>query len=182
MELKTFLYIYTLSCNRCKLDVADVSEEEEAIIKNALNYCYMNEAGKKDILTSKGYCPVIDGVAELPEDIDSIISVIPPLSGLDKRIGNNIVTENTNITQYEVLYSVVREAMVNDTDIPEISTKYLYPMTTYAASAYYTYKKKTEMATILYQQYQLELDNAEAQHLDNYAIQNVYASFMAGDI
>jgi len=173
----TFLDLYTQACHRCKLEVTDVSEEEEAVIKNALNYCYVNEAGKKDILISKGYCPVIDGLAALPEDIDSIISTIPSLSGTDKRIGNNIVTENTNITQYEVLYSVVREALVDDTDIPEISAKYFYPMTTYAASAYYTYKKKTDMTQILYQQYQLELDNAGFEHLDNYSVQNVYSSF-----
>jgi hypothetical protein len=148
--VKTFKDIIDLTLNR--IDDTQPDSQVTSIIKEALNRSY-RDLSRLDKRFSRALCPVVNGMAELPDDIGDIIRITPTLTGDESRIGNAIFGKDG--TMYEVIYSVVPEPLINDTDVPEINNALLYLMSTYACYEYYNYRRKTQIAQGYFQEYEM---------------------------
>jgi hypothetical protein len=128
----------------------------DSIVKNAINHAYMFDLCIKNPTVSTAYVPVVNGVAELPEDIDKIVSITPELIYGEKRTGKSILSNRD--TTFTITYTVVPEPLIDDTDIPDLSSKLRYLLSTFACYSYFTYKKKTDIAQMFLEEYRGQLN------------------------
>lgn len=163
-----FKEIIDLTKNR--IDETDDDPQIDMIVKNAINHSYMFDMVKRDPRVVVAYVPVINGTATLPDDINKVISITPELEYNERRIGNVIITNRT--VTFTVIYSTVPEPLVNDTDIPDISTKYHYSMSTYACYEYFASKKKAPLAQMFQSTYMNELESLDSD--DSTGIETVH--------
>lgn len=132
------------------IDEIDEDEQIETIVKLALNEAYISLSMVDKRLT-RAFLPIINGVCTLPNNLLEVALVKPKLSGKDKVEGANILTEKKGV--FEILYSYVRERLVNDNDEPDIHESLQYAMIDYACYKYYMHRKKDNMAMLYYQNY-----------------------------
>lgn len=123
----------------------------EAIIENAINYAY-SDLSSLDKRTATAYVPIINGEATLPEDYDTFVKCKPKLDNNDTFVGNKILTNKTGVL--EITYTTVPAPLVNDTDVPDLSPKYHYLLSTYACYSYYLYNKNMNLADIYLSEYE----------------------------
>lgn len=168
----TFKEIIDLTKNRIDtVEQGDFDEQIESIVTNAINHCYLFELSKLEPDMNKAYLPSVNGLVSLPDDIDEIISIYPELEPGERRIGKNIVTDREET--FELLYTMVNEPLINDNDEPNISKKYHYLLSTYACYSYFTYRKKTDIASMYLNEYMLQLNKTKEDNFGSYGIKDV---------
>lgn len=156
--LKNFNDIYLLTLNRIDEETGD--SQIESILKEAINKCYMMDLTRNDRRFVKDTFTSEDGMIFLPEDLDTIERITPALAEGEYRKGNVVFVSGSS---YTIVYTTVPQPLVNDTDIPDVSSKFFYCMSTYACYAYYMYKKKVELANMFLSEY---LTDKEKPHDD----------------
>jgi hypothetical protein len=150
----TFKEILDLTKNR--IDELDESEQIDIMLKGAVNHAYIYELAKYDKRVSSAFVPVINGLATLPDDIDAVESISPSLVKGEKRLGN-VITSSRSVT-FTVLYSTVKEPLVNDTDELDMSNKFKFILSSYACFVYFQYRKKADIANMYYNEYRMGLE------------------------
>lgn len=145
----------------CKnlIDELDTDTQIDMILKSGVNKGY-SDLCKIDKRVQVTYVPVVMGAAILPDDFDSIVKITPILTEDDLIVGNSIITDNT--TQYTLVYSYMREAMVNDLDEPDLNLSLHSALINYGCYSYYKYKRKLEIAN----QYMGDIQEAKANFLN----------------
>lgn len=156
-----FRELITLANNT--VDETDYDEQIEAIIKNAINKAYI-DLSNVDLRVTKGYLPVINGIATIPTNCFKIVQTTPKLSNTDKVIGNSIITDKTGVI--EMLYSYTREPMIEDTDEPDLNTTLQYAIVSYACYKYFEHRKKIDVANSFLNNYMQEVQSFNSD-LDN---------------
>ena len=95
----TLLQIYTEVLNKLRMESADMEANIEAQIKHAINEAYKIVAGKYKQITID-YVPSIQNVVELPKNAIGAVDIDPPLDPkLDRKVGDNILTDNRSYGQ-----------------------------------------------------------------------------------
>lgn len=135
MQLNNFGDLITLTKKRCNIETVS---NFDSVITSALNQAYI-ELLKDDPQVSMTFAPTVNGVMTLPDDLDSIISISPEIKHLN-RVGKYIYVDSDKT--YTIHYTLVPEPLVEETDMPGISKKYWYIMSTFACYSYYLFKKK----------------------------------------
>jgi hypothetical protein len=169
----TFKEILDLSKNR--IDELDSTTQIDEILKSAVNDAYINELSRHDKRINKAFIPVINGTATLPDDLDMVESISPSLVKGERRVGNVILSSRD--VMFTIIYSYIRETLVNDADVLDISDKFKMLLSTYACYLYFQYRKKTSIAQMFLNDYEMKL--AKIFDEDNFGdetIQDVYAS------
>jgi hypothetical protein len=143
------------------LTLSRVGEKEgnrkiDSVIKNAVNHSYLYDLSPIDKRISTSYIPVINGKATLPDNIENIEKITPSLIYGERRTGNSILSER-DIT-FTVMYSAFRDALVDDTDEPDLSLKLQYLMSTYACYAYCELVNDNRASTFL-NEYNTQINN-----------------------
>jgi hypothetical protein len=153
-------YKEIIDLTKNRVDEYDSSDTQvDTIVKNAINHSYMFDITVKEPRVTMTYVPVINGIATLPDDINKILSITPELSHKERRIGNVILSNYAGT--YTIIYSTVPTPLVADEDVPQVSEKYHYSMSTYACYEYFISKKKTALAQQFYSTYQQELNKLD---------------------
>jgi hypothetical protein len=173
MLLKTFGDIVTLTKNL--INQTDADEQIDIIVRTAINNAYMNELAKIDKRVIKTFVPIIDGVATLPDDILSIESLSPELNPGDSKIGNAILTSLEGT--FTLVYSYTREPLVDDTEEPDLNSKYFYPLALYGAYAYYKHRKKSNEEQSFYSSYRQAIEDLKPNDNLPSKIKDVYNVF-----
>lgn len=140
------------------IDEVDLDDQIAVIVQSAINKAYLDLCVKDKRITIT-YVPIIRGVATLPDDIISVERITPNLSTDDKRVGNNIITDKTGT--FSLVYSYIREPLINDTDEPDLHLSLQYALATYACYKYFEYRKKTDVASTFLTNYNIEVMNFE---------------------
>lgn len=118
----------------------DIDEQIDNIILTGMNHYYMHEMSDVWQNYKFSYVPVILGVGRLPDDCLEIIEYDPPLITGEFRRGNAILSKRNVL--FRISYNGAREALLKDTDIPEIPEQYHYLLIYAGAMAYFNYRKK----------------------------------------
>jgi hypothetical protein len=165
----TLLELLELTKNR--IDETDPDSQIDIIVKNAINHAYLFDLSKKDKRFGKVYCPVVNGIATLPDDLLSIEGISPSLLTREKRKGNAIFS-NRDVT-FEITYAKVPTPLA-DTDSPDLSNKYQYALTTYGCFAYFEYRKKVSVAEMFLNEYKMALSDWEDDDFGEEIVNDVY--------
>lgn len=136
------------------IDEVDFDEQIEIIVKNAINESYIRLCAE-DIRLTKAFVPIINGVVTLPSNLISIVKTIPTLDATDYIVGGSIVTDKTGML--EILYSYVREALIEDTDEPDLHDSLQNALVTFAHYKYLLHRKKTNEAQMLLNEYNISV-------------------------
>lgn len=83
------------------------------LVKNATNEAYMLLC-KTDKRIARGYIPIVNGIATIPENSLGIMKCTPQLDITDRIYGNSIVTDKEGIL--EILYFYARDLLIEDED------------------------------------------------------------------
>lgn len=137
-----FIEIKELAYNL--IDETDLDPQVEIIVSNSINEAYLDLC-KKDVRLSRAYVPVINGIATLPEDLIKIESCVPELTGTDRIVGKNIITEKQGVL--EILYSALREPLISDEEEPDLDLTLQYALANFACYKYFLYRKKIDVAS-----------------------------------
>lgn len=132
------------------IDEVDLDEQVEIIVKNAINEAYARLCAE-DVRLTKAYVPIINGVATMPTNLISIIEITPVLASGDYVKGNSIITTQTG--KYELLYSYVRDAMVDAEDEPDLHDVLVGALINFAHYKYFLHRKKTDMSQLTLNEY-----------------------------
>jgi hypothetical protein len=172
MKLESYKDIIDLA--KYRIGEIDEDEEIEYVIKNAINQSYLFDLSKIEERLSTSFISVVNGVATLPDDLNAIVEITPKLISGEYRRGNAIVSKREGTT-FTLVYSIIPEPLVNDTDVPDLSSKAKYLLATYACFSFYTYKKKAQMIDVYYGEYQRGINELKIDD-DNYdiVVQDVY--------
>ena len=135
------------------IDETDYDEQVEIIVKEAINEAYQDLA-KIDMRLTIGYFPIIRKMATLPNECIKIVEATPAIGGTDKVVGNTIVTSKTGV--FEVMYATSREALVNDTDEPDLHISAHHSLANFACYKYWLHRKKIEVAETFLNKYMIE--------------------------
>jgi hypothetical protein len=169
----TFKDIVDLTKNR--IDELDSSAQIDVILKSAVNDAYINELSQYDKRISTAFVPVINGTANLPEDVDTIESIAPSLTGSERRVGNTILSSRT--VTFNIVYSYIRQTLIDDTDVLDMSDKFKVLLSTYACYLYFQYRKKTSIAQMFLDEYNMKLARMfDRDNTGEEAVQDIYAS------
>lgn len=134
-----------------RVDETDIDEQIDSIIKSAINHCYKYDLAKLSPVTESSYIPIINGVLELPDNALLVKDTIPSIDY--KKIGNKLYTKSNGVC--EVIYTIALEDLINDEDEPLVREEYHYIMSTYACYQYFAHRKKTSVAQLFLQEYQM---------------------------
>ena len=136
------------------IDEVDYDEQIEIIVKNAINEAYIRLCAE-DVRLAKAYVPIVNGVATLPSNLISIVSTAPELGAKDYVVGNSIITNSTGII--EVLYSYVRDRLVENTDEPDLHDTLQNALVSFAHYKYLLHRKKMNEAQMLLNEYNISI-------------------------
>lgn len=136
------------------IDEVDFDAQIEIIVKNAINESYIRLCAE-DVRLAKAFIPIINGVATLPTNLISIVKSTPELGNLDYTVGGSIVTEKTGML--EILYSYVRERLIEDTDEPDLHDTLQNALATFAQYKYLLHRKKINEAQMLLNEYNISV-------------------------
>lgn len=134
--------------NKCNVDDDDTQGID--VIKLGINEAYF-EVSQLEGNTLTMPLPIINGILTLPEDLFEIKKIEPELKSTDKIEGNRIFTEHKN--SLTITYSSTPEELSEDTDVPEISNKFIKGLIHYGCFSYYQFKKKDKVAASYYNSY-----------------------------
>lgn len=132
------------------IDETDYDDQIEVIVKSAINEAYQSLC-KEDVRLNRAYLPIINGLCTLPTNIINIVKTTPELAGGDRVIGNSVITDKSGVI--ELLYSYVREVLINDEDEPDLHEILVNAIPHYASYKYFSHRKKGEVANIFYGNY-----------------------------
>jgi hypothetical protein len=154
------------------IDETDEDEQIDVILKSAINKAYIDLSSVYKRLNNS-YIPIVNKIATLPDDLIGIEYISPSLDSTDKRIGKNILTSKTGT--FELIYSYIREPLVNDTDEPDLDLALQYALAMYGCYKYSEYKKRDNMVQMFMQSYQNEVSNfLDRSDVQEEYIQDVY--------
>ena len=147
----TFKEIVDLTKNR--IDEVDEDEQIDIIVKNAINFAYSLLFVKvdNDIKTSSlTYSDVI----KLPSDLYSIIRLASGTTELNEfdydLKGNFIIIRNSSLkSNLSISYSYYPAKLTADTDVINLKDIFCIALSIYASYVYYIYRKKTDVAAML---------------------------------
>ena len=151
----------------CGIREGDINADNS--IKLSINKAYVTDLSKLDKRISTSYLPSINGVVNLPDDLLEIIKVTPALDSTDRIIGNSILTDKTDT--FSIVYSIVREPLIDDNDEPDLSNSLIYALILHGAYGYFVHKKDTDTASMLLAQYN-DIKNSYSMK-DNYIEEQV---------
>lgn len=138
------------------IDETDFDEQIETIVRNAINKAYL-DLSNIDLRITRAYIPVINGVANIPNNCCKVIKTTPELDKDDRIVGYSIVTPREGVI--EMLYAYTREPMIEDLDEPDLNTTLQYALTTYACYRYFEHRKKIEVANSFLNNYMQEIQS-----------------------
>lgn len=141
-----------IAATKNRIDEVDVDDQIDSIIADAFDYSYRYDLGKLDKRFSNAYCPVVNGMAVLPDDILDVEQVTPALLITEKRRGNVIMSAQ-DVT-FAVLYSIVRPDP-SDTEELDMDLSLQHMIMFYCCSAYYDYKRKLDISNQYITEYKL---------------------------
>jgi hypothetical protein len=156
-----------------RINETELDTQLDALVKDAVNYAYIYEIPRYDKRIDTARIPSINGACVLPDDVDTIIQITPELQYGEKRVGNVLLTKRD--IMFTIAYSIIREQLVNDTDVLDLSLKFQYLLTTYACYMYWQFKKKTGIANSYLEQYQLAVQRLfDEDNFGEESVQDVY--------
>lgn len=132
------------------IDEIDEDEQIDIIVSNALNEAYAI-LSRKDKRLARAFVPIINGIANLPNNCLDIIKITPELKNTDTIIGTNVMTDKTGVL--EILYNYRRDKLVNPTDEPDLHENLQDAMVAYACYRYWQHRKKAEVSQIFLNNY-----------------------------
>lgn len=132
------------------IDEIDEDEQIDIIVSNALNEAYAI-LSRKDKRLARAFVPIINGIANLPNNCLDIIKITPELENTDTIIGTNVMTDKTGVL--EILYNYRRDKLVNPTDEPDLHENLQDAMVAYACYRYWQHRKKAEVSQIFLNNY-----------------------------
>lgn len=132
------------------IDEIDEDEQIDIIVSNALNEAYAI-LSRKDKRLARAFVPIINGIANLPNNCLDIIKITPELENTDTIIGTNVMTDKTGVL--EILYNYRRDKLVNPTDEPDLHENLQDAMIAYACYRYWQHRKKAEVSQIFLNNY-----------------------------
>ena len=138
------------------IDETDEDSQVDVIIKQGINEAYRDLA-KVDKRVKIAYVNIINGIAQIPIDCESVIKITPELISTDKKMGNTIITTQTGT--FTIIYSYYRDDLVNDNDEPDLVLELQDALITYACYTYYKYRKKPNEVSI----YLSDYNNAKSE-------------------
>lgn len=168
--INTFGELLTYTKNR--VNFIDEDEQVDMILKEAINQSYTTISKQIKTLQT-AYLPVIDGVALLPDDCLEVIKLEPELYASDRIKGSNILTKHEGTLTVSYVGTIDR--LEKPQDVLDIPQQYIYPISTYACSQYYAFKKKLDIADYLYGNYMELLENLKVE--DGYGANNQIQDF-----
>jgi hypothetical protein len=166
--MKTFSDIIELTKQR--VDETDADEQVLLIIKEAINHSYIFDLSQIEENFNSTIVPVINGLASLPSDLNKIVKTSPSLVNGEYKRGNAIFSDRE--IDFTIIYSIVPSPLVNPTDVPKVSSKCLYTMSTYACAEYFKYRKKNAAEQMFRDSYEREkvslYDNGSDEVIETY--------------
>lgn len=132
------------------IDETDEDAQVDIIIKQGINEAYRDLA-KVDKRVKIAYINIINGVAQIPTDCESVIKITPELTGDDRKMGNTIVTSKTGT--FTIIYSYYRDALIEEDDEPDLVLELQDALITYACYTYFKYRKKIDESVIFLNDY-----------------------------
>lgn len=136
------------------IDETDEDEQVAIICKNAINEAY-SLLCMEDVRLTTSYVPVINGVAEIPNDCAKIVKITPELDRNDVKVGNNIVT-NKKAT-YTILYNYIREPLIYDEDEPDLHLTLHMALVNYACYKYFLHRKRTDVGQMYLEKFNQDI-------------------------
>lgn len=173
--INTFEELLMYTKNR--VNFIDEDEQVDMILKEAINFAYTTIS--KEIKTMQtAYLPVIDGVAILPDDCLEVLKIEPDLYASDRIKGSNIMTKHEGTLTVSYVGTIDR--LEKPKDVLDIPQQYVYPISTYACSQYYAFKKKADLSDFLYGTYMKLLEDLKIEdgYGSNNQIQNVFGDMV----
>lgn len=137
-----FKDIYTMALD--KLDLQDGDRQTENILKNAINYAYIEIATKDHNAIELEYdLDPDESVIYLPDNFLNVLRIKHSTNGVleknEYRIVNNRLILGTHIPRtgtIDVMMVLTPDKLVNDEDIPQINQKYHIALLYYAMFMY----------------------------------------------
>lgn len=139
-----------LDITRNLIDEVDIDEQIDIIIKSAINQSY-RDLGKLDSRVTSTVIPIINKLLTLPTNFVKYVDSTPKLTQEDRKIGNSFITDKTGVVT--MIYEYAREYLENDSDEIDLSDNLLYALALYGAGAYFSHRKKKDMAEYFMNQY-----------------------------
>jgi hypothetical protein len=164
------------------INFIDEDTQVDMIIKNGINHFYMHDLAKISKNVQTGMIMPVMGLAKLPDDCLSVISIQPELNDDDYIIEGSDTIKTSHTELLTVIYNAFREPLSADTDIPEVNRKYWYPMALYGCYAYYMHRKKEVEAREYFVFLQTELSAVEDKHQLTHKIKDNISSIAGGDL
>lgn len=161
------------------IDEIDYDEQVDIIIKSALNQAY-SKLCKEDKRLNRAFIPIIDGVATLPSNLLSIVESTPKLDGIDKVVGNKIITDKTGML--DIKYNYIRKKLVNDEDKIDLHDILQDAMISFACAKYYKHRKKIDIASMYMQDFNesLSMFIDMRENLDSGCIDRIVDVYVRG--
>lgn len=163
--LKVLKDIIDLTKNR--VDEVDVDTQIDDIIRNAIIFAYMFKIPALDKLYSSSVVISINGLVELPEDLIRIETISPSLSDGEYRKGRTLFVKSTDGTAYSIVYEAKREVPTKDTDTIETTDELKYLMSTYACYVYNQYRKRSAVADMYLNEFNIGIQNIYNDSINN---------------
>lgn len=166
-----FIDLLNLAYN--EIDEVDEDEQIEIIVKAGINEAY-SILCNKDIRLNRAYVPVINGIAELPEDFLTMVKCIPPITD-ERVVGKFILSGEEEIEggTYEVIYAYAREELKNDNDEPDLHITLQFALVQYACYKYFLHRKKVEVAMAFYRNYEAYLFKFESENVGSCKVERI---------
>lgn len=144
-----------LDMTRNIIDEVDVDEQIDVIIKNAINFAYLNIINKID-KKSETIDVVYSKIYKLPSNCNSIIDIFSGdnvLSYVDYSVKSDVIIFHKKFDNLKLLYTKSVAPLVLDTDVLEIDDRYCLACAMYGAYVYSIHRKRIELASILLSDY-----------------------------
>lgn len=148
--------------NKCNVDTDDIQGID--VIKLGINEAYY-EIAKAEGFTITTPVPIINGIVSLPDDLFEIKKIVPELLDSDYISGSRIFTDHKG--SLNITYSYTPEELINDTDIPEISIKFIKALIHFGCFSYYQFKKKDKVAVSYMNSYERLMSKFNKEYLQD---------------
>lgn len=143
------------------IDEVDVDSQIDVILKNAINYAYLNISNTVDKKSKTIEIPY-SKVYVLPIDCNSIIDIFSGdyiLSMLDYSVKSDAIIFHKKHNPMTLLYTKTITPLKTDGDILDVDDRYGFACAMYGAYAYSVHRKRIELASLLLSDYNNILSN-----------------------
>ena len=147
------------------IDEIDEDSQIDIILKNAINFAYLNIATTIDKKVTTKEIPY-SKVTTLPEDFNTLIEAISGeeiLNSLDYSLKSNVMIFHKKYDTINLVYTKTIPPLSVDTDELQIDNRYCFACAMYGAYAYSVHRKRTELASLLLSDYNNILTNRESK-------------------